>query len=100
MTVAREAAAANIVTDDVQREGDIDTLLRVIPFNVVAPDLKPKVKNFIKYNYSEIKPHFPQVDSLFHWPEVDEDELAVVLRELDAGEDGTVSVRIGIVLSL
>lgn len=89
MTVAREAAAANIVADDVQREEEIDTLLRVIPFNVVAPKLDAKVKNFIKYNYGEIKPHFPEVDSLFHWPEVDEAELAAVLRELDVGADGT-----------
>lgn len=83
LTVAREAVAANIVTDDVQREEDVDTLLRVIPFNVVAPDLDASVKDFIKYNYSEIKPHFPQVESLFHWPEVNEAKLISVLQELD-----------------
>lgn len=91
MTVARDAAASNIVADDVQREEDIDTLLRVIPFNVVAPDLDAKVKEFIKYNYNEVKPHFPKVDSLFHWPEVDKEELADVLRELDcSGDDDRV----------
>lgn len=88
LTVAREAAAVSIVTDDVQREEDIETLLRVIPFNVVAPDLDPTVKNFIKYHYDEIKPHFPEVDTLFHWPEVDKSKLADLLRELDTSDDG------------
>jgi hypothetical protein len=89
MTVARDVEAANIVADDVQSEADVDTLLRVIPFNVVAPNIDGKVKNFIKYNYSDVKPKFPQVDTLFHWPEVDEEKLVQVLQELDesAGDE-------------
>lgn len=81
---SREALVSKIAVGDIRHEVDIDELLRVIPFNVVAPNLNRDEKHFIQSNYETLKDEFTEVNSLFDWAYVSEEALA---RELDNIDD-------------
>lgn len=83
LTVGREAAAADLVAGEIRHEVDIEELLRVIPINVVAPDLSLDEKHFIQDCYGDLKDEFDEVETLFDWATVGEEALADALRELD-----------------
>jgi hypothetical protein len=70
------------VTDDLIGEISVDQLLRVIPFNVVAPQLKREQKCIIRDNYSALQRTF-EVDSLFDWADVHPEYLAAELYAMD-----------------
>lgn len=91
LTVGREAAAADLVASGIRYEVDVEELLRVIPLNVVAPDLDRDEKHFIQNRYEDLKDEFAEVHTLFEWGGVDEDELADALRELAKDEEEDVT---------
>lgn len=74
--------ATGIATESITREVSVDELLRVIPFNIVAPQLERDKKRAIRDNYMRLKETF-EVDSLFDWTDVNPSDLAEELHTIE-----------------
>jgi len=82
LRVGSVGLATEITTESITREVSVDELLRVIPFNIVAPQLEQEKKRVIRDNYRALKEHF-DVDTLFNWVDVNPTDLAQELHEIE-----------------
>lgn len=82
LQIGTAGLATEIATESITREVSVDELLRVIPFNIVAPGLEQEEKRVIRDNYKQLKEAFG-VDSLFNWVDVHPADLADELHAIE-----------------
>jgi len=86
LQIGSTGLAAEIATENITREVSVDELLRVIPFNVVAPQLNREQKRVIRDNYKPLKNTF-NVETLFDWADVNPEDLAEELHAIEPDID-------------
>lgn len=86
LQIGSTGLAAEIATENITREVSVDELLRVIPFNVVAPQLNREQKRVIRDNYKPLKNTF-NVETLFDWATVNPEDLAEELHTIEPDID-------------